>query len=173
MNFPVPNETHKLTISIPYLKVLNVRERNKELYVAFAVLFNSGTRPDALTLTPIFYNITNDSVLSLTGSGIVLYHGDVSDDWVTVYLTVMEHDGGYRELGTAIQSGIGKLPMSSLPYGAAVQAVANLFGQAMRGNKDDPLLSHMHTGLHRDRYAPGDYALRNDQIEMSLSVTTK
>ena len=121
-----------------------------------------------------FHWVRPDQPPSLSGSGIVLYPNLDPKGFLALHLSIVESDAGARRAGKALEGILGHdevkgavegiTEASEASVGLLMRTVASVIPEMLKGNKDDVLFSHNHSGFEWDDYGLEGEPSRNFEV---------
>jgi len=196
---PMTDST-RVSVSITTLASGPGGEREKEIYVvALYTDGNAGRKQHAeceqrqglllldcgaftMVASPVYKNITVESAVSLSGSGIILYPNRAPNGHLMVHVFVIESDkGAERIVGLIEEVAKGAFdpgeagPLSPGSTFGAVGAAAHVVLQGVKKwiGQDDALLEHTHSGFDYNGYGTDSGSVfvgQNRKVCMELKV---
>lgn len=137
------------------------------------------------SVSNVFHRVRPDQPPSLSGSGIVLYPNLDPNGLLALHLSIVESDAGTRRSGRALEGILGHDEVKSAVEGMTeagepgvsllMRAVTRVIPETLKGNGDDLLFSHSHSGFDWDDYGlegrtSRDFELGNDRAYCTLRV---
>ena len=133
----------------------------------------------------VFHRVRPDQPPSLSGSGIVLYPNLAPEGFLALHVSIVESDAGARRAGETLKGILGDDEVVSLAeemtkpdkvgVASLMRAVTGVLPEILKGNKDDVLFSHNHSGFEWDDYGlegdkSKDFEVGNDRAYCTLRV---
>ena len=132
----------------------------------------------------VFHWVRPDQPPSLSGSGIVLYPNLAPEGFLALHVSIVESDAGARRAGAALEGILGHDAVKGAAEGMTeagesvallMRAVTGVVPEILKGNKDDVLFSHNHSGFEWDDYGlegekSKDFEVGNDRAYCILRV---
>lgn len=152
------------------------------------IMPESALRFTYVAVSNIFPRVKATQPVSLSGSGILLYPNMDPKGMMHSYIAVIESDKGGRDVGKMLETLFAdkevkgvidqliKAGISNVMYAQLLNAIINKLPLLLKGNKDDLLLAHQHSGFDFDNYGCGhgiqsrDFLIKNDRAYFTLRV---
>ena len=137
------------------------------------------------SVSNVFHWVRPDQPPSLSGSGIVLYPNLDPKGFLALHLSIVESDAGARRAGEALEAILGHDAVEDAVKGMTkaseasiallMRTVTGVIPEMLKGNKDDVLFSHNHSGFEWDDYGlegetSKSFEVGNDRAYCTLRV---
>lgn len=137
------------------------------------------------SVSNVFNWVRPDQAPSLSGSGIVLYPNLDPKGFLALHLSIVESDAGKRRSGETLEGILGHHAVkgaveeiteaSEAGVALLMRTVTGIIPEMLKGNKDDVLFSHNHSGFEWDDYGleghpSREFEVGNDRAYCTLRV---
>lgn len=152
-----------------------------------APITRTSSRRLTITASQLFSDVTSNYLLPVLGAGPLLYGPRVPNGYFSMYLALMNHRGGYRDLGRVVEECTASGTLNSVLAAAigagtgdptAIIAAENslrLFFAATiyaLQNCGDTVIQDCHfSALAEQRYLLGTHMLRGERAQMAIRVS--